>query len=157
MALKDIVVQRETIRFNGGEFEVRAINFDVINRIMVEGQRGELDRAIQFLEESLHPETKTSSEADLIGSLSTLVMEMPHLVAKVVAYCADEPDQVATFAGLSLSVQLDAILAICKLTFTGDDSIKKFLASVIELMVMMRKSAKPAVEGATAALAGMKA
>lgn len=156
MALKDIVIQRSTIEFKGGSFDVHAINYDVINRIMVEGQREEVDRAIQFIEDAMTPEGKLN-DANLVGSLSTIVMEMPQLAAKLIAYCADEPDAVERVSLLTLPVQLEAVLEICKLTFDGEDSIKKFMGSLIELVVMTRKAAKPAVMGVTEKLVGMKA
>lgn len=156
MALKDIVIPKETITFKGGSFEVHGITDYVITRLLVEGHRAEVERALSTFEGILHPESMEAQTHDLTGAFATLIMEMPDIVSKVIAYCADEPDAVQTVRELSLPVKLEAVVAICNLTFDGEDSIKKFVASLINLMIMTRKAAKPAVQGATEALAGGK-
>lgn len=157
MALADVVVQREDIIFKGGHFTVHGITYDVINRLLMDGHREEVQRAIDSLEAAFNQETGAIDQSNLVASVSTLITEMPVLAARLIAYSANEPDHADKVRDLSLPVQLDAVLAICRLTFDGEDSIKKFVGNLIEILMMTRRFAKPSVEALNAKLAGMKA
>jgi len=66
-----------------------------------------------------------------MGSLaSVLAQTVPDLAAAVIALASDEPDAVDVVRSLPLPVQLDALIAVGKLTFTDEGAVPKFLAGL---------------------------
>lgn len=156
MALSDFVLQKETVAYRGGSFEVHGINFDVVNRIILDGHRAEVDRAIQMLQDSLNPETGEIGDLDLTTAFASIMREFPVLIAKIVAACADDIDNWANVYNMPVSVQLDAVVKVSNLTFDGEDSIKKFLENLILMVMQIRNSGAPAMKGVAAGIRGGK-
>ena len=70
-------------------------------------------------------------DAENMGSLaSVLAQTVPDLAAAVIALASDEPDAVDVVRSLPLPVQLDALIAVGKLTFTDEGAVPKFLAGL---------------------------
>jgi hypothetical protein len=71
-------------------------------------------------------------------------VQLPGLTAKVIAFAADEPGEAHKVVKLPVSVQLEAILAIGRLTFDGETSIKNFMSGLLTLVTSMRNAAAQA-------------
>jgi hypothetical protein len=128
--LADVVIETRKIVFRGGEFEVQGLTFDMVARLVTAGHRGELDKAIELFQGL----QVGSDDTDVIGSLSSLITMAPVLAAKAIALGCGEMDQWEKARSLPMPVQLDALLAIGKLTFDGADSVKNFLRGLQDLL-----------------------
>lgn len=129
--LSQIVLEEQKIDFRGGTFTVRGIGLDSIAYLMNTGNRDELESAVASLEAIF--EAKGDAGA-LQAGLMSLVTQLPALCAKVVALAAGEPDEWEKVLKLPLPVQLEAVNAIGRLTFDGEDSIRSFMAGLLILM-----------------------
>lgn len=131
--LSEIVLEQQEIKFRGGTFTVRGIGLDTIVSLMNSGNRGELETVVAALEE-LHGAAKADDAPALEAGLLKLIVEMPDLVAKVIAFSAGEPEQWAKVRQLPLPVQLECVNAIGRLTFDSEESIRTFIPGLMSLM-----------------------
>lgn len=139
MPLSNFVDGKEEVRFGKGEddfFDVRAISLpDVAMLISVH------DDAISLIV-SMVRENKNAFEMDDVTQIGdatalligNLIRESPLLVANLIAICADEPSMMSTASRLPITVQLDAVSKIAKLTFTDLASVKKLMADVMNIV-----------------------
>jgi hypothetical protein len=130
---------KEEVRFGPGEdetFDVRAISLpDVAMLISVH------DDAISMIammvrenKEAFRLEDSTQISDMTATLIGNLIRESPLLVANLIAVCADEPTMMSTVSRLPITVQLDAISKIAKLTFTDLASVKKLIADVMSIV-----------------------
>ena len=131
MALADFVVKKTTIKFDGGEFAVRGINFNDITTVLIEEQE-EVEKAM-----ALYQAGNPDDPAHQQTFLSEMLAKVPRLVAKVVTNCAGEPDQWGTFLTMPIPTQIEALVAVVDLTFVEPDALKKFTAHVGHLLGKM--------------------
>ncbi len=154
----DLVIETTEVVYRGQTFAVHGLTLDLIMRLINEGHRSELEQAVDTLRDALGDDLQNEQSAeDMMGALATVVVELPLLAAKVIAGSADQAHNVDAFQKLPISVTLDALHKIGKLTFDGEDSVKKFVGQLIEILISVRKAALPAVQAAREQLAGMKA
>lgn len=158
MAFSNITVETSEVVYGKEVTHVHGLTLEIIISLMAQGHRKEMEQAIDTLRQAVGDDLENVGDtANIIGALATTVTQVPELVAKVIAGAADEPESWHIVRKMPMNVQLDAMLKIGKLTFDGEDSIKKFMTDLIELMMAMRKSAVPAVQAVREQLAGMKA
>lgn len=130
--LADIVVETQTVTFPGGDFILRGISFDKLARLMVAGNRADIEAVIEELSVAMNAADK-KDEGALLDTLKGLLVKLPALAAKMIAICANEPDEWQKVEDLSMATQLDALLAIGRLTFNSEDAIKNFVSGVMTL------------------------
>lgn len=126
MTLADIEVPTEEIRVGKGTFKVRGISFLDLS-ILISDNRADLDRVVDSF-------AGLKNDVDPNEFLLKLVREMPSLVAKVIAYAADEPSADAKVLKFPVPVQLEAAKAIARLTFEEAGGVKKFVEQLASLL-----------------------
>lgn len=84
-----------------------------------------------LLEQAIAGKLDGSSAESVIASLGE---NAPRLMGAIIACAADEPDQVGTAMRLPLSVQIDALEKIGRLTFVGEGGAEKFMETVIKML-----------------------
>jgi hypothetical protein len=125
MTLAALELPTETIKVgNRGDFTVRGLSFADV-AALVNKHRDELDTVIGVF---------TSGEGTPDAMLVTLLAEMPDLAAKVIAFASDEPGQHEKVKRLPVTVQLDALMAVGRLTFEEAGGVKKFAEQVLVLL-----------------------
>ncbi len=139
MSLANFEIETAAVKFRGGEFTVRGLGLDAVSYLMQSGSREELDLAVSQLEELFRASTEKDSAA-IAGGIQKLIVQLPGLAAKVIAFAAEEPNEVAKVRKLPVSVQLEAMLAIGRLTFDGEDSIRNFVSGLMTLMTSVTKT-----------------
>ena len=131
--LKDCVVTRRKITFEGGEFELRGVSLPDISAAIME-HREAVDRVADIL--------RSRAEMDDFGSmidiLIDVIRESPYLAAFLICSCADEPDAYSAAFHLPLAVQVEALRAIGDMTFQDAEALKKLIADVRGLLAGMR-------------------
>ena len=127
MALSDIVIPTRTIEYQGASFVVHGVTAQDVMRMLFEAEK-DIERILDAYDALPNAEGAESREAVVL-----LLREAPELAARLIASAADEPTQWAIVARLPVSVQAEALAAVWALTFEGPDSVKKFVASLVEM------------------------
>jgi hypothetical protein len=153
MSLANLKIETAAVQFRGGEFTVRGLGLDTVAALMHDGNREELGTAVNQLE-VLFKATKAEDSEGIKQGINMLMVQLPGLAAKVIAYAADEPGEVDKVRKLPLPIQLEAILAIGRLTFEGEDSIRNFVSGLVTLMASATAASK--IAGQTVVSIGTK-
>jgi len=130
--LKDCVITRRKITFEGGEFELRGVSLPDISAAIME-HREAVDRVAEILRRTNANDLDTTVEI-----LIDVIRESPYLAAFLICSCADEPDAYSAAFHLPLTVQIEALRAIGELTFSDAEALKKLIADVRGLLAGMR-------------------
>ena len=131
MRLRDIVIQTTTIPV--GEttsFEVRGIS---MNDLMVAASDYGPQLGVVF-GKLQSGEIETDDDRSTIMRLSR---EFPDLLAAIICLAADDyaPEMVAKMRRAPVTVTVDAVEAIFKLTFASEADIKKLMESLTRMIV----------------------
>jgi hypothetical protein len=130
--LKDCVVARRKVSFEGGEFELRGVSLPDISAAIME-HREAVDRVAEILRRTNADDLTTTVEI-----LIDVIRESPYLAAFLICSCADEPDAYSAAFHLPLTVQIEALRTIGELTFSDAEALKKLIADVRGLLAGMR-------------------
>jgi hypothetical protein len=144
--LSDIQFETQEIKYRGSSFTVRGLGLDIVSRLLASSSRAQIDAAVSQLEIAYKAD---GDSAALEGAVSKLAIELPELVAQVIAFAADEPDAAVVVARLPLPVQLEALMAIGRLTFDGEESIKNFVSGLVTLMTSVKRAVEIAGQTVT--------
>jgi len=131
--LKDCVITRRKITFEGGEFELRGVSLpDISNAIM------EHREAVDRVADILRSRADVTDFNSMIDILIDVIRESPYLAAFLICSCADEPDAYSAAFHLPLAVQVEALRAIGDMTFQDAEALKKLIADVKGLLAGIR-------------------
>lgn len=131
MALADYRAAKAEIVCPGGvTFEVRALSLADLGAI-VRIHRDATEEIVAQL--NRHAEAGATVEV-MIQTVMVTISEAPPVMATVIAFACDEPDQIAQARDLPLTVSIEALNRIGELTFTDIAQLKKAIASVKQLM-----------------------
>lgn len=129
--LKDYVVVKRKVQFEGGEFEVRGVSLpDVAGAIL--NHREAVDRIATVIR--LRDELNLDDLNAVLEILVDVIKESPYLAADLICSCADEPESYVEAFKLPLTVQVEAIRTIGELTFSDAIALKKLVADVTTLL-----------------------
>lgn len=133
--LKDCVITRRKISFEGGEFELRGVSLPDISAAIME-HREAVDRVADILR--TQAELNVNDFSSVVEILIDVIRESPYLAAFLICSCADEPDAYSAAFHLPLTVQIEALRTIGELTFSDAEALKKLIADVKGLLAGMR-------------------
>lgn len=128
MAIRDFHIQTTEVPFTGGSFTVHGVSFDELTRLATDAT-ADVMAAIDAYEE-MTASGNDSGEA-IIG---IVLAKAPDLAARLIANAADEPDLFPTVRKMPLSVQMNALEAIFRLTFEEPEALKKFSGQILTLL-----------------------
>lgn len=128
MALRDYTQPSRTLTIPGGDFTVKGLSFNVLAGLFTDAK----DEMMEAM--GMYDGMASSGEVTNEALGLALVKQFPKLVAKVIAYAADEPESEEQAAKLPLPIQLDALVTISDLTFSEPDALKKFIGQVMSLI-----------------------
>jgi len=131
--LKDCVITRRKISFEGGEFELRGVSLPDISAAIME-HREAVDRVADIL----RSRADATDFGAMIDILIDVIRESPYLAAFLICSCADEPDAYSAAFHLPLAVQVEALRAIGDMTFQDAEALKKLIADVKGLLAGIR-------------------
>jgi hypothetical protein len=133
MSLRDYVIASKTIPLRGdNKLSIRGLGFDDIQHLLV-NRHGLIGTALKLFGDT-GIDADHADEEQVRSFASSLLMELPELVAEVIALAADEPDLADKAKRLPAPVQLDALLSVYELTFSEPDSVKNFFDRLSDLM-----------------------
>lgn len=123
MALSDFELPTEEIRVGKTTIIVRGLGFADV-ALLITRNKESLEKAV----------TMFGAQAAPAAVAAVVIAELPDLVAQVIACACDEPGAVKQAQRLPAPVQLEAVLAIGRLTFEETGSVKKFAEQVADIV-----------------------
>lgn len=135
MSLSDFQVPTESVALPGGNsFTVRGLSVDDITQL-VNAHRPALEAIFNKFEE----------QGDLSLEMTATIVEgmissFPGFVAQAIALAADEPGEGAKVRKLPVSIQVEAVERIGRLTFISEGGLKNVLATVVKIIQGGRES-----------------
>lgn len=144
MALKDWTLPTSTIALPGGEIAVRGLSVDAVAALVRDDRAAILAAFDQITGKANVQQLAAAADAgeetpdvDLAelgmgDAAASLLQAAPGLVAKIIAWAADEPDAVEQARQIPMPLQLEILVEIGRLTFEMT-SPGKFLETVITL------------------------
>lgn len=126
MALKDVLIQKEKVEFDGVEFEVRGLSLvDLVG--LFKDYKEQVSKLFNMFAEVKDDET--------IGALIGTALDIaPDLMSAAVAVASDEPDQVEVVKKLPVPVMVDALTKVAKLTFKSEEEFVDFINALAEMV-----------------------
>lgn len=127
--LGDLVLATAEVKTPGGSFSVRGLALADV--MMISQSFG--PQAAMLFTKVINKEKIL--EADVRTILMDLLPQAPDMLALAIALAADEPDMVSKVRKLQPQYQLAALESIFQLTFEGEAELKKFMESIIRMLV----------------------
>lgn len=132
MALKDITVETAEVLVGSGSFHVRGISPADINAVLTVN-RASVELLFDLAESKGINSLADIDEGKLLEVAQAAVGEVPDLIAGIIAQCEDEGsiENWMKVRKLPITVQIDALTKIAKLTFTDATNFGVFLGNVM--------------------------
>lgn len=131
MPLHDFDIPSVTIENQGRPvIDVRGLSFIDISTL-VNRHRADMEKLF-----TIYKEFTSKEGASLVGDALImrygfeLINEAPGILAHVIALAADEPDRVQQVSKLPATSQIDALVAIARLTIEDFGGLKKMVATL---------------------------
>lgn len=153
MALSTYSTPRTTITLDASNnIAVRGLTLEDISFLM-QVHKGDVDTVVEMfsgkLGKDMTPEgVNKAVQAEGDAMILALLQQFPLLAANIIAVACDEPTAWENAMQLPMPKQVDAILAIAKLTFEDAEGFKKFVGNVLAVMQSVAKQ-KPQKTKAT--------
>lgn len=142
MALSDYEIPRTSIRLNEkASVDVRALSLDDVS-FLVRIHQEDIEALVSMFQAKVGAKkgnvdpSKVSALVEQAGDkmISSFLQQFPLLAANIIAVASDEPGAWATARKLPVPVQIDALLAVARLTFEDAEGFKKFVGNVTAAM-----------------------
>lgn len=131
MALKNMVVERHTIKFGQNEIVVRGLSTNDVLAVLYQN-KDSLETLLKLATEAGVTHTaELPDDGALMGLVANAVVTAPFAVASVIAYACDEPDALDAALSLPAPVQIEALVEITRLTFTDRAGFERFVGNVM--------------------------
>lgn len=108
----------------GGSLTIRGLSFQDLTALI----RDHRETIEKLFNDYSDEETNAQS------LLTRLLTNSPEFCAQVIALSADSPEHVEKARRLPVTVQLDALIAVGKMTFEEAGGVKKFLEQIIMII-----------------------
>lgn len=144
MALSNYQIPRTTVDIDASNsFVVRGLNLEDIS-FLVQVHKNDVDSVVSMFQGKLGKDASPEGVAKAVqkngdAMIVELIQRFPLLIANVIAVASDEPDQWDNASKLPVPVQIEAILAVAKLTFNDVDGFKKFVGNVSAVLQSVAK------------------
>jgi hypothetical protein len=142
---KDFFVPRKRIELNGPFVcDVRGVTPNDIAQVVSENA-ADMDSMIEmFAKDKQFKKIASITDSDAIADavdknssalFGKLILQVPGLVAKVIAVAADDPEHASVIKNeWPVPVQFECLVAIAEATFTNRDVFREFLGKVTALV-----------------------
>lgn len=135
MSLSDFQPETITVSHRRITLELRGLSFVDISSLM-RTHMNDLETLFDMYEQEAN--NISFGNVAMARYVTRLVSDAPALVSHIIALAADEPEMVNKAAKLPLTLQLDSLKAIGKLTFEEVGGVKKLLEMLNDLVAEVR-------------------
>jgi hypothetical protein len=129
MALRDVVIETDSVQYNGQDIPLRGINANDIKIILVRNRQS-INLLFNLAERKGVGAAEDLTEDRLKDIAGTAITELPVLVSTVIAQVSDDIDHAALVERLPVPVQFDCLRKIARMTFTDATNFGQFLGNV---------------------------
>lgn len=130
MGLKDVVIERQSVPYNGIDIELHGLTANDIRMILTRN-RMSVDLMFDVADRKGIKSAADLNEENLKEVAQTAIAELPILVSATIAQCAGDIELEYIAASLPIAVQFDCLRAISRLTFSDATNFGEFLGNVI--------------------------
>ena len=130
MSLAHLQLQTRAVPYNDQQIIVYGLSANDIAGLLV-SQMSHLEKIFDIAEEAGIKSAADVPNVDFALLGQRLAVEIPGLIANVIAYAAHEPESVNIALGLPAPVQAEAIKHIAQLTFVDEAGFREFLGNVV--------------------------
>lgn len=135
MSLKDFIIAREEVAFQGGSLSIRGLSLNDF-ALLMRDYLVELNALFVLYEKE---ESRDTAAAQSAKFAITLVKETPQLVAQLIVLCSDgDQEDIAIAEKLPLPLQVEVIRKCIEITFEEAGGAKKFLDSLMGMVGAIR-------------------
>lgn len=130
MALRDIIVETDSVDYNGQTIPLRGITPNDIKTVL---KRNRLSADLLFnLAERKGIKSAEDLTEDAIKNIAhSSITELPVLVATLIAQCSDDVDSYEIVERLPVPVQFECLRKIARMTFSDATNFGEFLGNVL--------------------------
>lgn len=129
MSLRDIVIETDSVVYNGQTIPLRGISTNDVKSILARA-RNSADLLFNMAARKGVREAKDLTEDSIKNIANTAITELPVLISVVIAQSADDIESAPIVERLPASVQLDCLRKIARMTFTDATNFGEFLGNV---------------------------
>ncbi len=140
MSLANLQLQTRAIPYNGQEIIVYGLSANDVSGLLV-SQMSHLEKIFDIAEAAGIKSAADVPNVDFALLGQNLAVEIPGLIANIIAYAAHEPESVNVAMGLPAPVQAEAIKHIAQLTFVDEAGFREFLGNVVAALRSARNVA----------------
>ena len=130
MALRDIIIETDSVEYNGQSIPLRGISPNDIKTILTRN-RLSADLLFNIAEREGVKSPEDLTEETIKKIVNTSISELPTLVATIIAQCADDILFADVAERLPAPVQFDCLRKIARMTFTDATNFGEFLGNVV--------------------------
>lgn len=159
MALRDIVVEKDSVAYNGQTIPLRGITPQDI-KVVLGRNRLSADMLFNIAERKGIKSPEDLTEDAIKSIANSAITELPVLIATLIAQCSDDVDSYEVVEGLPAPVQFDCLRKIARMTFTDATNFGEFLGNVmatVETMGSLLPPSQKKTSGAPQRRAGILA
>lgn len=134
--LKDFVIRKDTMTFQGGSVELRGLALADIT-VLIRDYLDELNALFKLYQDE---KTRDTAVTQSVKFATAILVEAPLLAAQMIACAADEgdiPEALETAKKLPLPTQVEMVRKIIDLTFEEAGGAKKFGDMLMGMVVSL--------------------
>lgn len=136
MALRDIVVETDSVVYCGQTIPLRGINTNDIKAVLVRN-RLSADMLFNIAERKGIKSAEDLTEDAIKDIANSAIVELPVLIATIIAQSADDVESYEIVQSLPAPVQFDCLRKIARMTFTDATNFGQFLGNVTAAVAAM--------------------
>lgn len=138
MSLSSIVIKREHIKVGNESFEVRGLSlFDL--QVLMTVHMDDILQCVQMYDEFDSQHEDAFEDVGVLSLfLAEISKELPELCCAIIAYAADEQDQVDKVKQFPMGLMVSSMITIGKLTFEEIGGVKKLVEQAIQALSAAR-------------------
>lgn len=129
MALRDIVIETDSVEYNGQTIPLRGLSPNDV-KIILTRNRLSADMLFNLAERKGIKAVEDLTEESIKKIANSAITELPVLVANLIAQCSDDIDSADIVQRLPAPVQFDCLRKIARMTFTDATNFGQFLGNV---------------------------
>lgn len=142
MSLSDFSVETASIVRGGSSFKVRGLSASDL-QVLITNTRNSIELVFNLAEANGIHSVEDLNEDKLKTLVHVMIQEFPNIVAMTIALAADDFDNWEKVATFPLSVQVEALERIGRLTFDDASNFGVFQGNVLAVMRTIKNLVTP--------------
>lgn len=130
MSLANLQLRTEIVSYNDTDIVLHGLSANAIAGLIL-SQLGSIEEVFDIVESAGAKKAEDLANVNVAEVGQRLLVQVPELIAHVIAYAAHEPDQWTKVRELPAPTQVDCLNKIAKLTFNDEAGFREFVGNVV--------------------------